>query len=122
MSIQEYASCPKCRKMCKRRRSNSKEFMTMQGPSVLNRPWFYCMKCSYGFSPLDKVLQISLKKYQFDIQKKSVKTSSEVPFAQGIEIFKDLTGQSISNHFIHETLEEVGAETHLEAVFPEKKR
>lgn len=117
---QDYAPCPKCGKMCKRRRSNPKELVTMQGPSDLNRPWFYCVKCSYGFSPLDKVLEISRKKYQFDIQKKSVKTCSEVPFAQGGEIFKDLTGQSISNHFIHETFEDVGAETYLEDVIPDE--
>ncbi len=115
---QEYAPCPKCGKRCKRRRNNSKKMVTMQGPSSLKRPWFYCPGCSYGFSPLDNVLEISRKKYQFDIQKKSVRTSSEVPFSQGSEIFKDLTGQSISNHIIHETFDEVGAQAYLEDVIP----
>ena len=39
---QEYAPCPQCGKMCKKRRGNLKEMVTMQGPSVLSRPWFYC--------------------------------------------------------------------------------
>ena len=115
---QEYAPCPKCGKMNKKRRGNLKEMLTMQGPSVLKRPWFYCVDCSYGYSPFDKVLEISRKKYQFDIQKKSVKTSADVPFSQGSEIFEDLTGQSISNHFIHESFEEVGEEAYLEDVIP----
>jgi hypothetical protein len=115
---QEYAQCPKCGKENKKRRGNLKELVSMHGPSVLKRPWFYCVDCSYGYSPLDKVLEISRKKYQFDIQKKSVKTSAEVPFSCGSDLFKDLTGQSISNHFIHDTFEEVGAEAYLEDVIP----
>ena len=60
---QEYAPCPQCGKMCKKRRGNLKQMVTMHGPSVLKRPWFYCVDCSYGFSPLDKALEISRKKY-----------------------------------------------------------
>ena len=89
---QEYASCPRCQKLCKKRRDHSKGMVTMQGPSVPKRPWFYCPDCAYGFSPLDEVLEISRKKYQFDIQKKAVRTSAEVPFSCGSEIFEDLTG------------------------------
>ena len=115
---QQYCACPKCGKRCRRRRDNSKEMRTMQGPSNLKRPWFYCADCSRGFSALDEVLEISRKRYQFDIQKKSVKISAEVPFSVGSEIFEELTGQSISNHFIHETFEELGAEAYLEDVIP----
>jgi hypothetical protein len=118
---QQYCPCPKCGKRCRRRRDNSKETLTMQGPSHLKRPWFYCPDCSCGFSPLDEVLEISRKRYQFDIQKKSVKISAEVPFSLGSEIFEELTGQSISNHFIHETFEELGAEAYLEDVIPSHK-
>jgi hypothetical protein len=118
---QPYCACPQCGKRCKRRRDNSKEMRTMQGPSNLKRPWFYCADCSCGFSPLDEVLEISRKRYQFDIQKKSVKISAEVPFCVGSEIFEELTGQSISNHFIHETFEELGAEAYLEDVIPSHK-
>jgi hypothetical protein len=40
---------------------------TLHGPSKIKRPWFYCLNCSHGFSPLDKVLELSRKEYQFDI-------------------------------------------------------
>jgi len=68
---QEYAPCPQCGKMCKKRRDHLKEIVTMQGSSVLKRPWFYCVNCSYGFLPLDKTLEISRKKNQFDVQRKA---------------------------------------------------
>jgi len=118
---QQHAPCPKCGKMCKKRRGNLKEMVTMQGPSVLKRPWFYCVDCCYGFSPLDKVLEISRKKHQFDIQKKATKTTAEVPFSCGSELFADLTGQPLSDHFMHETFERVGAHASLEDVTPIKE-
>jgi hypothetical protein len=118
---QEYASCPQCGKMCKKRRGNLKEMMTMHGPSVLKRPWFYCVDCSYGFSPLDKALEISRKKHQFDVQKKSTKTISEVPFLNGSELFAELTGHSVSDHFMHDTFEEVGTYACLEDVIPSRE-
>jgi hypothetical protein len=115
---QEYAACPKCGKMSKKRRDSLKEIETMQGPSALKRPWFYCVDCSYGFTPFDKVLEISRKKYQFDIQKKSTRTVAEVPFSGGGELFAELTGHSISDHFMHETFEEVGSFASLQDVIP----
>jgi hypothetical protein len=118
---QEYVSCPKCGKMYKKRRDNKKEMVTMQGQSELKRPWFYCGDCSYGFSPLDKVLEISRKKYQFDVQKKSTKTTAEVPFCCSSELFEDLTGHRISDHFMHDTFEQVGAQTCLADVIPGKE-
>jgi hypothetical protein len=117
---QDYAPCPKCGKQIKKRRMNSKDLVTMQGPSSLKRPWFYCVDCSYGFSPLDKVLELSRKKYQFDVQHKSVKTTAEVPFGCASDMFEDLTGQTLSDHFMHETFEEVGEHASLETVIPDK--
>jgi len=117
---QEYAPCPKCGKLWKKRQDSPKEMVTMQGSVAVNRPWFYCTDCSLGFSPFDEVLEVSRKKHQFDIQKKSVNLAADVTFSRGSEIFEDLTGQSISDHFIHETFEAVGSEAHLEDVIPSK--
>lgn len=116
--VQEHAPCPKCGKMCKNRRNTPKEMVTMQGPSALERPWFYCLDCSYGFTPLDRVLEISRKKYQFDIQKKSTRTAAEVPFSSGSELFSDLTGHAVSDHFMHETFEVVGEYANISDVIP----
>jgi hypothetical protein len=64
MLNQQYAACPKCGKMCKKRRDSKKQMETMQGTSCLKRPWHYCVDCCHGFSPLEEVLEISRKKYQ----------------------------------------------------------
>jgi len=87
----------------------------------LKRPWFYCVDCSYGFSPLDKALEISRKKYQFDVQKKSTRTVAEVPFFSGSELFAELTDQPLSDHFMHDTFEKVGAYACLEDVVPSQE-
>jgi hypothetical protein len=118
---QEYAPCPKCGKVCKKRRGNLKQMVTMQGPSSLKRPWFYCVDCSYGFSPLDKVLEVSRKEYQFDVQKKAIRTAAEVPFSGGSDLFAELTDHPVSDHFLHDTFEEVGAYACLEDVIPRRE-
>ncbi|MCP4217521.1 MAG: ISKra4 family transposase [bacterium] len=118
---QEYAPCPQCGKICKKRHDNLKNLVTMQGPSVLKRPWFYCVDCSYGFAPLDKSLEVSRKKYQFDVHEKSTRTAAEVPFFRGSELFKDLTGLPVSDHFMHDTFEEVGSFACLEDVTPDRE-
>jgi len=119
---QQYAACPQCGKMCKKRRGNLKEMVTMQGPSVLQRPWFYCVHCACGFSPLDKALELSRKKYQFDVQKKATRTAAEVPFSGGSELFAELTEQPVSDHFMHATFEEVGAYAGLQDVIPTQQQ
>lgn len=118
MLNQQYAACPECGNMCKKRRDSHKEIETMQGPSDLKRPWFYCADCSYGFSPLDKVIEISRKKYQYDVQKKATRTAAEVSFSGGGELFNELTGHPISDHFMHETFEDVGSFACMDDVIP----
>ncbi len=115
----EYAPCPKCGKVCKRRREDTKKIVSMQGPSALRRPWFYCVDCSYGFSPLDQVLELSRKKYQFDVQQKATRTTAEVPFSSGSDLFAELTDQPVSDHFMHDTFEAVGGHASLEDVIPD---
>jgi hypothetical protein len=64
------------------------------------------------------------KKHQFDIQKKSAKISADDTFRQGSEIFEDPTGQNISDHFIHDSFEEVGIQgilTQQRAYHPHSK-
>jgi hypothetical protein len=114
----DHAPCPKCGKTCKRRRADLKQIVSMQGLSALKRPWFYCVDCSYSFSPLDQVLELSRKKSQFDVQHKSTRTSAEVPFSGGSDLFAELTDQPVSDHFMHDTFEAVGAHATLADVFP----
>jgi len=48
-------------------------------------------------------------------------TLLEVPFSGGSELFEELTGQPISDHFMHDTFERIGAHVSLEDVVPSKE-
>lgn len=115
-----HASCPECGKTCKKRRDQSKEIKTMQGPSTVYRPWFYCTDCSRGFTPMDRVLELSRKKNQYDIQKKAVKTAAQMPYAVSSDLFYELTGQKVSDHYLHDIVNEVGSHADLCDVIPGK--
>lgn len=118
---QEYADCSKCAKTNKKRLDSEKETITLHGAMQLTRPWFYCTACGEGYSPLDEALKLSRKKHQFDIQKKSVKLTSEVTFLKSSEIFEDLTGHKLSDHFMHETFESVGETATLSDITPSEE-
>ncbi len=120
LMAQERSPCPKCGKVCKMRRNARKEILTMQGPSTIIRPWFYCTHCSHGFAPLDEALELSRNRTQFDIEKKTTRTAAQVPFLSASEILEDLSGQRVSDHFIHESFEEVGAQASLSDIIPSK--
>jgi len=118
---QEYAPCPQCGKMHRKRLDSAKALRTMQGEGKISRPWFYCNDCELGYAPLDETLEISRKKIQLDVQKRATKLSAEVTFQRGEDLFQELTGQRISDHCLHETFEAVGAETRIEEVIPSRK-
>jgi len=118
---QQYSACPQCGKIHKKRRDQDKEISTMHGSCTLKRPWFYCPSCGVGYSPIDQMLELSGKKHQLDIQKKSVKLSAEVPFSTGSDLFNDLTGVNISDRFAHATFEEVGLNADISDVIPDPK-
>lgn len=115
---EEYAHCPKYGRRTKRRRKNGKHVSTMQGKFDLECPWFYCSTCSHGFCPVGSVLEMSRKEHQFDIQEQVVKIAARVPFGEGSEIFKELTGRSISPHFLYDTFTSVGEQALLTDVIP----
>ncbi len=117
----DYCQCPDCGKRCKCRRQAPKKIITMHGSVKLNRPWFYCTGCLSGFSPLDTALELSSRKYQFDIQKKAVNLAADVTFQRTSDIFEDLTGIAISDHCVHEIFDSIGSAVSLEDTLPSRE-
>jgi hypothetical protein len=115
---QTEAVCP-CGRRLFRRRLDAKELSTLHGRVTLHRPYFYCDPCGTGFHPLDAKLALSPKHHQYDIQEQTTRVGAELPFALSEEQFERLTGIAASPHFIHETLNAVGAAATPERVIPD---
>jgi hypothetical protein len=110
--------CPHCQCVLPARPAPPRTVHTMVGEVSLSRPYFYCMRCQQGFSPLDAVLQLSERRTQWDLQKAGARLAAEVPFETAQELFMELTGLSLSDHTIHEVAGELSHELGVLEVRP----
>jgi hypothetical protein len=115
---QRQSHCPHCDKILNRKRLDRKRIATLQGELELERPYFYCADCHYGFHPLDQALELARGVHQYDIQEKLLRHSAEVPFELAAELVGDLIGVPLSNHFAHETTVDVSAIADIDTVLP----
>lgn len=105
---QQNAPCPHCGGSLPARGLVSRTVETLVGEVALERPYFYCLQCKQGFYPLDKALELSERRKQWDIQEAGARLAAEVPFETAQELFRQLTGLSLSAHTTHQVVEEVG--------------
>ncbi len=119
---QEYCPCPHCNKLIKAMpRKARREIETMVGPTILERPYFYCKPCKYGFFPLDEALGLSARKKQHDIQETEAFLAAETPYETACETFERCTGLDMSNHHMHEVVREIGQKIDILDVCPSKE-
>ncbi|MEO5344038.1 MAG: ISKra4 family transposase, partial [Gammaproteobacteria bacterium SHHR-1] len=116
---QRQIDCPHCGKRLSRKRVDSKRINTLQGPLVLERPYFYCSCCKQGFHPLDQALELARGVHQYDIQEKLLRHSAELPYDLAAELVGDLVGLSLSNHVAHDTAVAVSAIADQETLIPD---
>jgi hypothetical protein len=116
---QRQMDCPHCGKRLSRKRVDPKRLDTLQGPLVLERPYFYCGRCKTGFHPLDQALELARGVHQYDIQEKLLRHSAELPYALAAELVGDLVGLSLSNHVAHDTAVAISAIADQETVIPD---
>ena len=93
--------CPHCQHLLLARPAPPRTVHTMVGEVSLSRPYFYCIDCQRGFSPLDDALQLSERRTHWDLQQAAARLAAEVPFQTAQELFTQLTGLSFSDHTIH---------------------
>jgi hypothetical protein len=91
---------------------------TMVGEVSLSRPDFYCVHCQQGFAPRDDVLQLSERRTPWDLQKAGARLAAEVPCKTAQELFRELTGLSLSDHTLHEVTGELSHEWGVLEVSP----
>jgi hypothetical protein len=70
--------CPHCQRLLSARPAPPRTVHTMVGEVSLARPYFYCMPCQQGFSPVDEALQLSERRTQGDMQKAGARLAAEV--------------------------------------------
>jgi hypothetical protein len=118
---QEYATCPDCGRLVRRKRIDKRKVSTIPGDFTLARPYFHCRDCGCGFHPLDEQLEIVQELHQLDIQEKIAALAADLPYERAVHHFTSLTGIEVSSHFGHETLNAIGEEATMEVVIPDRE-
>jgi hypothetical protein len=72
-----------------------------------------------GFHPLDAKLGLAPEYHQYDIQERTTRLGAELPYGVSEAQFAQLTGITASPHFMHQTLNAVGAAATAERVLPD---
>jgi hypothetical protein len=104
---QERALCPQCGRMLSARGPVRRKVETLVGSVTLERPYFYCVPCQVGFSPVDEALELLPQRKQGDMQKAAARLAAEVPYDTAAELFEELTGLALSDHTIHHVVNEL---------------
>ena len=99
---QQHAPCPQCGREVAARGVVSRTVETVVGAVEVSRPYFYCVPCGQGFAPLDPVVGLAPGRKQFDLQQAAAKLAAEVPYETAQELFRELTGMTLSSAGLHE--------------------
>jgi hypothetical protein len=118
---QEHCTCPQCKRMLKKRGMHKRPVETMAGALELERPYFYCTRCSLGIYPLDEALGLSSAIKQDDIQSVGVFLATEVSYEVARETYQRCTGQEFSEHSLHKSVNRVAEELGILDVCPSKE-
>ncbi len=118
---QQICNCPKCDKELILHEKRPKTIQTLVGKFELLRPYFYCKACHFGFYPIDEALGLSDSSKQYDVQDVEAWLSSEIPYETARETFQRVTGEKISEHHMHDTVNAVGQYVNILDVCPGKE-
>jgi hypothetical protein len=99
--------CPQCGQTLSARGLQERTVETLVGAVRLRRPYFYCLHCQQGNTPLDEALQLTACRKQPDVQKAAVQLTKEVPYETACELFEQLTSMPLSAHTAHEVTQAV---------------
>lgn len=114
--------CPQCNQTLKSPRDSRRSIDTQHGRIALRRPYFYCRSCRLGVCPFDEKVGIATAYKQFDLQKPAARLLAEVPFDTASRLFKELTGNEMSDHAMHEMGERLASASDIVRVLPTKQK
>jgi hypothetical protein len=114
--------CPQCGQILRVPKNTRRTIDTQHGRLALQRPYFYCRKCHLGVCPFDAKVGLAPTYKQYDLQKPAARLMAEVPFETASRLFKDLTGNEMSDHCMHEMGERLAKASDLVRVLPTRKK
>jgi hypothetical protein len=118
---QRHCECPLCSRRIKAKPEKiRREILTAVGQITLYRPYFYCNSCSLGFYPLDDALGLSNRKAQPDIQELEAWLAAEMPYETASEALERCAGIELSNHHVHDVVNEIADDIQLLDICPDK--
>lgn len=115
---QEWAICPHCGNKIRKNGLTTRKIETLLGFVTINRPYFYCRQCKYGFAPLDKALELAHRRKQDDLQQLAMEFVADVPFERASELFEKSTCVSFSNRSEHDLFSSFMDEASVSEVIP----
>ena len=118
---QEICFCLHCNMSMQKNPNNLKTVETLSGCIKLNRPYFYCRRCKFGYYPLDEALELSDSSKQYDVQDAEVWLSTETPYETARETYERISGMKMSEHHMHTTTNKIGETVDIFDVCPTKE-
>ena len=116
------APCPKCGKLAHEHSKSERIAETLHGDIKISRGYYYCKPCGYGFAPFDAQMKLAPQSIQYDLQAGASRLLSRLPFEEAEQVFKEITGLSISNHAMHQIGSRLGEAARIEDVLPSKNK
>jgi hypothetical protein len=113
--------CPDCGRLLKSPRNLRRTIDTQHGKIALQRPYFYCKPCHIGIAPFDEKLKIAPTYKQYDLQKPAARLLAEVPYERASKLYKELTGNEMSDHTMHKLAEDMDSASDIVRVLPSRK-
>jgi hypothetical protein len=86
-----------------------KAFVTVLGPVIVNRAWYYCAECKHGFAPRDAGLGVAGASLSPQLRAMNDKAAAAGPSAKAAGLLEDLAGVSLTVKRVERAAEASGA-------------
>jgi Uncharacterised protein family (UPF0236) len=113
--------CPTCARRLTARGPVHRCVETLVGTIALERPYFYCLGCRAGTSPLDEALDVSAGRIQRDVQQAAVDLATEVPYETASTLLSRLSGMTVSSERMHTITHQVAEGLRVVEVAPSRE-
>lgn len=113
--------CPECGRTLHAPRNMRRSIDTQHGRIALMRSYFYCKPCHRGSYPFDEKFGVAPTYKQYDLQRPAVRLFAELPYETASELYKELTGNDLSDHAMHELAQNIGEASDKITVLPSRK-